>query len=254
MDTTNSTTELPKYRHVLLVEPILGNSRGFKPVKNHVGGLAWAWPYLYVADTSKGMRVFDLRMFLKVDSECKKYAGNHNGKYCGYGYAYVLSQVGGYYYPDGLDGSCKPKFSFIGLENVNGSPSILSGEYVKYTSSNAAIDGRLVRWPLGSDGKLITNAAHIVQSSAAWYSGSPNLQGGVTYTKGSKTYFLLNSTRNSGTLYVGVEGAKTKAYTDWGIMPEGMYLTSKDNVWVLTEGNSKLDRSIYYAGISSFTE
>ena len=227
-----------------------------EPVKNHFGGLAWAWPYLYVADTSKGMRVFDLRMFLKVDTsaDCKKYAGNHNGKYCGYNYAYVLPQVGGYYYPEEMNGSCKPKFSFIGLENANDKLSIMSGEYVKYTTSNEAIDGRLVRWPLGSDGKMRTNAAHIVQSEAAWYSGSLNLQGGVTYTKGNKTYFLLNSTRSYGTLYVGVEGSQTTAYKNWGRMPEGMYLTSQDNVWVSTEGSSSLERSIYYAEVSAFAK
>ena len=249
---TTDTSKTLKYRHALLVEP--DDEKGFKHIQNHAGGLAIDWPYLYEAHTSKGVRVFDLRMFLKVDtsSDCDKRLGKYGSKYCGEGYAYVLPQVGGYYFPSGLHSSCRPKFSFIGLENVNGKKSILSGEYVKYTSSNSAIDGRLVRWPLGDDGKMATDANRIVKSSAAWYAGSPNLQGGVTYTKGSKTYFLLNSTRNSGTLYVGAEGSKTKAYTNWGIMPEGIYLTASDNVWVSTEGNGSLARSLYYAGISSF--
>ena len=246
IDSTDTSQAL-KYRHVLLVEPDSGD-RGFKPVKNHVGGLVWLWPYLYVADTNKGMRVFDLRKILKVDtSDCDRYAGRHNNKYCAYGYGYVLPQVNAYFYPGEMNDSCKPKFSFIGLENVNGKKSILSGEYIKNGNN-----GRLVRWPVGDGGKLQTDDRNIVQASHAWYAGSPNLQGGLTYTNG-KTYFLLNSTKGSGTLYVGVEGTKTKSYIStsgqWAYMPEGMYLTSSDNIWVSTEGHTLLKRGVFYASV-----
>ena len=247
IDTTDTSGTL-KYRHVLLVEP--DSDRGFKPVKNHVGGLVWYWPYLYVADTSKGMRVFDLRKILVVNgSDCARYCGKRNGRYCAYDYSYVLPQVSAYFYPSDMDASCKPKFSFIGLENVNGKKSILSGEYMKDENN-----GRLVRWPAADGGKLQTNSQNVVQASHAWYAGSPNLQGGLTYTNG-KTYFLLNSTKNSGTLYVGVEGASTKSYTapngKWAYMPEGMYLTSSDNIWVSTEGHSALKRGTFYASVKT---
>ena len=246
IDTTDTKQDI-KYRHVLLVEP--DADRGFKPVKNHVGGLVWYWPYLYVADTGKGMRVFDLQRILKVDtsSACDRYVGKHSGKYCAYGYAYALPQVNAYFYPGTMHDTCKPKFSFIGLETINGQKSILSGEYVKDGNN-----GRLVRWPAGSGGKLQTNDKKIVEATGAWYAGSPNLQGGLTFTSG-KTYFLLNSTKGYGTLYVGAEGTKTKSYTSgsgkWTYMPEGMYLTSNDNIWVSTEGHTSLKRGVFYAAV-----
>ena len=46
-----------RYGHVALVLP------DGKPVKTHAGGLAWREDWLYVADTNKGLRLFDLRRF-----------------------------------------------------------------------------------------------------------------------------------------------------------------------------------------------
>lgn len=253
IDSTN--TNAVKYRHVLLVEPT-GDSRGFKPVKNHIGGVAWIWPYLYVADTSKGMRVFDLQMFLQVSAtdNCKRYAGKREASYCGYGYAYVLPQVGAYYFPSGLSSSCKPKFSFISVDDGSGTKCILSGEY-----DNDTIWGlysRLLRWPLAPSGaKLNTASNGLVTAVGAWYAGSRNLQGASSYRATNGTvYFLMNTTQYSGALIRATVGAASKVFKasdgKWGYMPEGIHLTQNDNAWVATEGHSSLPRAVYYSELA----
>ena len=47
-------TEAGRYGHVALV------AADGKPVKTHAGGLAWREDLLYAADTTNGLRVFDL--------------------------------------------------------------------------------------------------------------------------------------------------------------------------------------------------
>lgn len=243
------------YRHVLLVEPTSANGRGFKPIKNHVGGIAWTWPYLYVADTSRGIRAFDMRRILRVSAaeECDSRAGRHGSVYCAYGYGYVLPQVGGYYFPSGMNGSCKPKFSYIALDRGGGKTSILSGEYFNETGSN--IYGRLLRWPMGSGGRLSTDENGIVQASGAWYAGNRNIQGAVSHGSGSNPTFLLNATRYNGALFTGKAGAASKVFKasegKWAYMPEGMYITTAGNLWVSTEGHANLDRCIFYADVDS---
>lgn len=55
-----------RYRNVLLVKPKAGGTR-FDQVRGvHAGGIAWLGKYLYVADTSHGLRVFDTERIVKV--------------------------------------------------------------------------------------------------------------------------------------------------------------------------------------------
>lgn len=249
VDTTDTSATL-KYRHVLLVEP--DASKGFKPVKNHVGGLAWNWPYLYVADTNRGVRAFDMTRMLKVSTAdaCDTRVGLYDGKYCGYGYAYVLPQTGGYYFPSGLGASCKPKFSYIALDRGGGDSTILSGEYFNDTGSN--IYGRLFRWPMASGGKMKADAGGNVFAVGAWYLGNRNVQGAVSHGA-SDPVFLLNVTRYNGALITGKEGAKSTVLKasagKWAYMPEGMYISASGNLWVSTEGHSNLDRCVFYADV-----
>ena len=242
-----------RYRHALLVTPTADGS-GFKPVKIHAGGLAWLWPYLYVADTTRGVRVFDLRQFLAVSTaeECKRYVGKRGTKYCGYGYNFVLPQVGAYFFPEGASSTCRPKFSFIATDRGTGVKTVLSGEYDK--NESLAMYSRLVRWPVGKGGKLKTGAGGIVVAEQAWYAGSPNLQGASSYRKNDGTVvFLMNSTKYSGALIRATENTNATVFkaTDdkWGYMPEGIHITTKGNAWISTEGHNHLERAVYYASV-----
>ena len=80
------------YRYVLLVEPYSNaGTADFRAVKVHSGGIAWYGNSLYIVDTDKGFRVFDLTQIWKVET------GDGIGKKAGGGfsaanYAYVLPQ------------------------------------------------------------------------------------------------------------------------------------------------------------------
>ncbi len=238
------------YRHVLLVEP--DATRGFKPVTNHAGGLAWVGSYLYVADTSRGVRVFDLSRILQVSTatSCSVRCGVSNGTACAYGYSYVLPQVGAYVFPTGLSTSCRPLFSFVALDRSTTPPTIISGEYDN--DPTWGIYSRVLRWPLASGtGRMAVGPTGVVKPTGAWYAGSRNLQGAIA----SGPKFFMNSTRYAGALITGPVGAASTVLradqSDYGWMPEGMYISSAGNLWVSTEGHANLDRSVFFVRIAN---
>ena len=246
-DVTDPTTIT--YRNLLLVEPVAGG-RGFVPVLNHIGGMAWVGTLLYVADTGTGVRVFDLTRLSQVSTaaQCSTRCGLSSGVACGYGYEAVLPQVGAYTFPSGLSASCRPQFSFISVDRSTSPPTLLSGEYDN--DATYGIYSRVLRWPMLATGRLATTTAGIVTATGAWYAGNRNLQG-VAASNGK---FFLNSTRYSGALFTGPVNAASHVYRasndDWGWMPEGAYISTAGNLWVSTEGNSNLPRSVFWARIA----
>ena len=236
------------YRHVLFVEPEA--TRGFKPVTTHAGGLAWFGSMLYVADTNRGVRVFDVSRISKVSvgAGCNAIAGVSNGVACAYGYEYVIPQIGGFSFPSGLAASCKPKFSFISVDRSTTPPSLISGEYDN--DPTTGIYSRLVRWPMISGGRLQTGATGIATAIGAWYAGNRNLQGATA----SGSTFFMNSTRNSGELVSGAVNAASHVISasrnEWGWMPEGMSISTAGNMWISTEGHPNLDRCVASVRVS----
>jgi len=124
-----------RYGHVALVT---GDG---KPVKTHAGGLAWREDLLYVADTNRGLRVFDLRCF----------AGP------------TLPQSG--WYRPAEKGMLR--FSYASVDEEAG--ALLVGEY-----TDKVPGARLVRWPFAPGGLLAQEPA-----SDAWMTAHANLQGAV---------------------------------------------------------------------------
>ena len=127
-------TAAGRYGHVALV------TKDGKPVKTHAGGLAWREDLLYVADTTRGLRVFDLTRFAGA----------------------TLPQAG-WYRPveKGL------RFSYASVDVAAG--SLLVGEY-----TDKVPGARLVRWPFAPGGLLAQEPA-----SDAWLTAHANLQGAV---------------------------------------------------------------------------
>ena len=123
-----------RYGHVAL----LGKDGG--PVKTHAGGLAWREDVLYVADTTRGLRLFDLRCFAGA----------------------TLPQAGSYRPAEqGL------RFSYTSVDEAGG--SLLVGEYTDQVPG-----ARLVRWPFAPGGLLAQEPA-----SDAWATAHANLQGAL---------------------------------------------------------------------------
>lgn len=148
----------PTYRHVLLVEPVrtASGAPSFRPIRKHAGGIMWYGHLLYVVDTYKGLRVFDLRTFFKVAVSEKDVCGLHtDGTYHGYGYQYVLPQSHAY------DNAGKfLRYSTIGLDRATNPDSLVISEYSEAGTVSYAEDGfigtgkpstaipKVVRWPL----------------------------------------------------------------------------------------------------------
>lgn len=85
-----------KYRKVLLVEPTgTATDPNFTDIKTHAGGVVWYGHYVYVADTGNGMRIFDMRKILEVDTGGSSDEVGCSGDVCrAHNYRYVMPQVG----------------------------------------------------------------------------------------------------------------------------------------------------------------
>ncbi|KUN24408.1 hypothetical protein AQJ23_22910 [Streptomyces antibioticus] len=206
----------PTYRHVLLVEPVrtAGGAYSFAPVQKHAGGIMWYGNLLYVVDTYKGLRIFDLNTLFTVDTAEKDVCGLHtDGKYYGYGYQYVLPQSHAY-----DNAGTYLRYSTIGLDRASTPDSLVIGEYsldgvVSYNDPGHTFNGtgapaettpHVVRWPLdytdrhpGSptateavtvaqkkiQGIVSRNSKHYLSVSAG-----PSTKGALrTFTSGSST-------------------------------------------------------------------
>ncbi|HEX5747402.1 MAG TPA: hypothetical protein VFZ09_14250 [Archangium sp.] len=248
-DISDMSLSAVNYRHLLLVRPT--SSGNFTTIPEHGGGLAWYGNYLYMADTSDGMRVFDLTQIREVSTSttCDTAIGKVGTEWCAYGYKYVLPQVSAYVVPSTIVSPCRPKFSFLGKDTRGTTDVLLSGEYCNntgtgcpYDGSTPGLGGRLYRWPVDSTTYRLQTVSGLVAPERAWIMNEPNVQGvAPIMTTTATTSYWLSSTRYSGALFKVSTGASRTAYLsgngDWARMPEGMHATgSGTNLWTVTEG------------------
>lgn len=159
------------YRHVLLVQNRANiddaelfrmgdeararyNQRGdFAPVPIHAGGMAWVGNLLYVADTTLGLRVFDLRRMLPAAADPdKNQCGTTGSTFYAFDYRYILAQVG-YYKITGID-----RFSSVSLDN--GAHALWTGQYQKPTDGSGIIS----RFALQETGDHLDTASSVTQT------------------------------------------------------------------------------------------
>lgn len=168
--------ETNQYQHVLLVYPFEGkngasyeavtnpqkNSPDHPPKSTHAGGIVWYGNYLYMADTHRGIRAFDMRHILDLkaaddegDISDEGKVGFDGDKYYGYGYRYVLPQVATWQQP-GFDaenpsGGCaadkRPVYSYLSLDRSAVPDRLISGEFC----DNDKYSGRVATWPMNGE-------------------------------------------------------------------------------------------------------
>jgi hypothetical protein len=202
-----------KYQHVLLVYPTI-NSAGnasYMSVRNqqdadgtslHAGGLTWYGNYLYVADTRRGFRVFDMRYIFDLkaagaqgDTSDKNQIGRHDGVFYAHAYRYVMPQVAAYTSNGGqvtdvttCTAGGSPHFSFVGLDRT-GTDHLNTGEYCNGTTGDLA--GRVASWPLnGANGTPLLAADGLWRADKAFRLPVPNVQGAVSH---GGTWYLNRS-------------------------------------------------------------
>ncbi|MFE5486090.1 hypothetical protein [Streptomyces sp. NPDC056527] len=235
-----------KYAHVLLVYPFINASgnASYMSVRTsqhysssqynygslHAGGIVWYGYYLYVADTNRGFRVFDLRNIVDLGAlpadkwgTSKNAIGRQDGVYHAHGYRYILPQSDGWTNtacdtvepPPGTpcdmqdnDKTCEandvtPKTSYAGLDRSSSVRHITTGEWCeKAQVTDAYTTGRVIRRPMNASGgtpKLDSNGywaadeAYRIPFNTS-YTDNGGIQGAAVI---NGTYYLSQSRGSS---------------------------------------------------------
>lgn len=235
----------PRYRFILLVEPEAGAN--FKPVSIHAGGIAWFGDYVYVADTSGGLRVFDVGRMLQV-STAEDSVGC-DGTSCQAGlYKYVLPQVGSY----ARFSVCEeqPRFSFVALDRSATPPQLVTGEYCSNSACSGPLAGRLLQWPLDEATGLLAETSRTF-SKGAFFAGERQIQGGVSH---EGAFFLSSSEpAGAGGALFRVDPAGSTSY-GWIDTPEDVMIDtanpSAPKIVSLSEGLG--ERYVFQAALGAY--
>jgi len=225
VDVTNP--QAPTYRFALLVEPKgTAAAPDFVPVTLHAGGIVWLGNLLYVAETGRGFRVFDLARAMQVATDIDE-IGCTSG-ICRAGlYKYVLPQIGGY----ATSSACSPLFSWVSLDRSTTPPSLLSGEYCSGTACAGPLAGRAYRWPLdATTGRLHSGTSW---PSEAVLLGQTQIQGGAS----RKGTFYLSSSAPAGGAGALVRARPAKSVSSkWIDAPEDLMVDEANGLlWSLSE-------------------
>lgn len=210
-----------QYRHVLLVEP--KGDGNYKALNIHAGGIAWYGNFLYVADTGKGFRVFDLTKILDVPNIAgDEQVGKIGGTFHARGYSHVIPQVESWK----LATAAGPKFSFVSVDRSTTPHLLISGKYDE--TGNAVVS----RWQLNEDGTLHTEDGRAV---AVDHFEMPvtKVQGAVSFDE----HWYLSQSRGStakGSLLAGP--AKDLAIRPYPVGPEDLTVDrAAETLWTVTE-------------------
>lgn len=214
-----------KYQHVLLVYPFINDSGNatYMSLRTtqvgtsdslHAGGLAWYGNYLYVPDTARGFRVFDMRYIFDLESAShgdtadKAQIGRQSGVFYGHGYRYVMPQVGAWISVEERDPSLKctanagsPTFSFAGIDRT-GADHLTTGEFCDQDKADGDLDktGRVARLPLNGDTGEPLLSGGLWKADAVYRLPIGNIQGAVSYD--GKWYLSRSHGASNGVLYV----------------------------------------------------
>ena len=219
-----------KYRKVLLVEPTgTATTPNFKDIPIHAGGVSWYGHYLYVADTGRGMRVFDMRKILKTNTggTADQIGRQPSGVYYAHNYAYVLPQVGTI--TSSTTSGTALRWSTISLDRV--SKSMVVTEYTCQSCSNYPNRApRAIRYPFASSGTFAASTTASQALQLPWY----NLNGVASHngrwwfaSSGQKQLYYWTPSAGS-TTYGWVGGAESISYWEDD--------TNPDLLWTLQEG------------------
>lgn len=248
-----------KYRHVLLVEPTRTATPNYTGVPIHAGGIAWLGHYLYVVDTAKGIRVFDMDRILEVATS-QDLLGRQGDTYYAYQYRYVLPQVA--LYRQAIPNTqvpCVPQpdqlcFSSLSLDRSTTPNTLVVGEYRNARSTDAAVDGgRVVRYNVAADTrKPVLTSGKAVPRDAVTLPKS-NVQGVQTWQ--GNYYLGRSSLYQHSFMYAGLPDS-TVVGNSWAIGGEDLYHEhgagiTAGKLWSVTEhafdGTAFIDRRAVFA-------
>ncbi len=210
----------PRYAHVLLVVPYRDPAAGatrHRALTVHAGGLARCGNLLLVADTRRGVRVFDLDDVVRLAPDGDRPPG----------FAYALPQCG-LWRARAQDGSRPLRWSFLSLDRTqHGALWLVAGEYVRGGSG-----ARLARFALDPATGLPARPepVEVVQTDL------PSMQGAV-HVDSAYVVSASSGRLRRGHLWTGRSGG---AWTRHGralpVGPEDLsYDPTSDRLWTQTE-------------------
>ena len=228
-----------RYRLVLLAEPVeVNGSVDLVPIAGsssslHAGGIVWVGNYLYVADTRKGFRVFDLSRIFSVSTGERSHLGydDDDDQYYAYNYRYVVPQVSRYRL---CESSCCARFSYVSLDRSVTPPRLVAGEFVSDESN-----GRIHTWEVDElTGRLITQEGG-ARSSDSYFVGVTHVQGAAMY----QGRFYLSSSLprvgfplSPGRFFYGADVGRELSERRYPFLPEDLYYQRRtDELWTCTE-------------------
>ena len=257
------------YRHVLLVYPrangdyvtVRASQDKSSPNYNrslHGGGILWYGNHLFVADTDRGFRMFDMRRIYDLGASRngttrhKDRVGLIDGTYYGHGYRYVMPQVGSWTRTAAPGTKCStsngtPRFSYVSLDRGHG--HLVAGEYCE---ARRPSKGRVAVWPIAhafdARNELITDPSHRWNPVAVHKLPDSNIQGAARI---NGRWYLSRSrgTFTAGTLYT-TEPATSSTRTlkvarrqALPIGPEDLSPSQGNTIWTVAEHPGK--RTLY---------
>lgn len=261
---TDLANDNVNYRDVILVQPT--GTQTYKPLVTsggasiHGGGVAWVGTNtLYIPQDGVGFRIFNLDKLIAVDSTSGDCSANDfgkvNGHWCAAGYGYMLPQQDFYYFKN--TSTCIPSLDFVGTDFRSGN-FLLSGEYCDALNAHCtggspsspydALNGRLYKWALNSDGTMVgTN--NIITPSRIYFMNEPDIQGVAADTAeptDTDAFWLSSSGPSQHVLESALYRVKTSAVAKgwYGVdsqvppIPEGMRSTPTPNLWINLEGRA----------------
>lgn len=209
-----------KYQHALLVEAKPDGSYG--AIDIHAGGVAWYGDQLYVADTTRGLRVFDLGNLLDLrtvqnDLGDGKLLGRQGAKFHAFGYRYVIPQSD--FWRVAASGAI---FSFVSVDRSTSPHALVAGEYVK-----GGTGGRIARWNLDPDGSIADGTPR-----DAFVMGQKKIQGGLSFN--GKWYLSQAEDGDSNGRLIVNEPAGKVVTRPFPIGPEDLTVQG-GRLWSVTE-------------------
>lgn len=196
----------------------------------HAGGIVWIGDRLYVAETTRGARVYDMsRIFRVKNTDDNDAIGISGGEVNAHGYLYAVPEIGRYH----LTGdSCKFRFSALSLDRGAEPPVLIAAEY------QTDLTGRIARWPIDlASGALVTSGG-VAHALDAALSGQSRVQGAITH---DGVYYISSSSQAQqwGRLYRNIPGGQSKI-TAWPDGPEDLYVErDRKLIWTPAEHPNK---------------
>jgi len=239
-----------RYRHVLLVEPVVRDgSLALEPLRVHAGGVVWCGPYVHIAATARGVitcRVDDLLRVPDAAMGDTRRLSLEPTRVSSYGYRYVLPVRFAYraVTDEGLE---RLRYSFLSLDRSVSPPALVVGEY-----GNSAQTRRLARFPLDPETLFLAEGEDGVSRPLVVDDG------GVVRTQGAAVamgrWYLTASTGPwvPGSVYAGRPGGFRRYKWATPMGPEDIaWWPSTDLLWSVTEHPRR--RWVYAMRRSSFS-